>query len=110
MYYYNYRHKTKDGSSGPVVLRSSIFDTNLQKYREKRGLYLKTNSIPIYPSITHCSYCYKDISSIQNKLHSFAHSEFNKSPYTDREYIIDCIKNHTNFFWKEKFEVVDLII
>lgn len=107
MYYYNYRHKFKESWPGVIVVKASNCNKNIQKYRDARYSLYKTNAIPIYPSLTHCSFCYKNISLIQNKLKSFAHSEFNKPPYTNREYLIKCIKSHLNFAFKYKFEVVE---
>lgn len=106
MYYYNYRHKFKEGSSGVAVMKLSNCK-NIQIYRDKRNEFLKTNAIPIYPSITHCSFCYTNISFIQKKLNSFSHSEYNKPPYTNTEYIKKCIKSHYNFALKYKFDVVE---
>lgn len=106
MYYYNYRHKLKGNWPGVIVVKASNCK-ELQNYRDNRYVLYKNYSIPIYPSQTHCSYCYKSISLIQKKINSFSHSEFNKSPYTNREYIISCIKNHINFIWKEKLKIVE---
>lgn len=105
MYYYNYRNKFKGSWSGIIVVKSCNCK-NLQKYRDRSHDLLKTNSIPVNPSLTHCSFCYKNISSIQKKLHSFSHSEFNKPPYTEKEYLMKCIKNHIHFARKYKFQIV----
>lgn len=106
MYYYNYRHKLRDSWPGVIVVKASNCN-NLQTYRDARYALSRTNTIPIYPSQTHCSYCYRSISLIQKKLHSFHHTEFDKPPYTNREYISDCIKNHISLFDKSKIEIVD---
>lgn len=107
MYYYNYRNKIKDSWCGVIVVKASDCNKKIQKYRDKRSKYGKTHSIPVYPALTHCSYCYNKISLIQKKLHSFAHTEYNKPPYTDREYIIYCIKNHISIFDKSNFTFVE---
>lgn len=103
MYYYNYRNQLRDIWPGVIVVKASNCNNDVQKYRDNRYSLKRTNSIPVNPSQTHCSYCYDKISSIQKKLHSFAHTEYNKPPYTDREYIKDCIKKHLSIFDRGKF-------
>lgn len=106
MYYYNYRHKLKTNWPGVIVLKSLYCDNNIQILRNNRNSLYYNYSIPIFPSLTHCSYCYKSISSIQKKLQSFAHTEYNKPPYTNSDYIIYSIKNHIDIFKKNTLEVV----
>lgn len=105
MYNYNYRHISDYFNPGTIVVKSK-FCNKVQHYRNIRHTLGKRNSIPIYPSQTHCSFCFRNISSIQNKLKSFSHSEYNKLPYANREYIIFCIKNHLHLTRLNKFKIV----
>lgn len=108
IFYYNYRHKMMDIWPGVSVIKVSECNKELiWKCRAERYRYSRTNSIPIHPSLTHCSYCYSNISSIQKKLASFAHTEFSKPPYTERGYIKSCIKNHESLFNHSKIAVVE---
>lgn len=107
LYYYNYRNRNKISWSGVIVIKSSTCKKNIQFYRDNRNSLLKTHSIPVNPSLTHCSFCYRNISSIQKKLQSFSHTEYNKPPYTNTTHIIDCIKSHVSIFDKSKFILVD---
>lgn len=107
MYYYNYKHKLNEIWPGVVILKASELDDDVDRYRSLRYDLMKTHSIPVFPSLSHCSYCYREISSIQSKLSSFSHSEFNKPPYTKREYIIKCIKEHRDFIHRNIIHVID---
>lgn len=97
IYYYNYRHKMNYNWSGVIVVKA-VKCNNIQKYQDKRIMLSYKHSIPIYPSITHCSYCYETIELMIKKLKSFSHVEFNKPPYNTIEYITFCIKKHRNLF------------
>lgn len=107
LYLYNYRNKDNSSWPGVIVLKASQCDMDIHSYRVNRYLYSKTKSIPIYPALTHCTFCFKNISLIQKKLQSYSHIEFNNPKYTSRYYISNCIKNHIHLFLRYKLEVVE---
>ena len=84
-YYFPYfYHRIVDWDRG-YVIRYNKRMKSLSQYREmKKKDYnlIKFRSNPTKPLITHCSYCFKNIEQYRNKIISFAHTEYNKPPYT----------------------------
>jgi len=77
--------------------RSYVFDSEKCK-----------NSIFIPNSGWHFTYL-GNIDHIVNKLKAFAHSEFNTEYYTNKQRIINSVKNKTDIFDRgELFEIVDI--
>ena len=62
----------------------------LSKFRSMIIRFYKTLTYkdnPYKPIIAHCSYCYKNIDEYKNKLKSYIHQEYNKSPYITNNWI-----------------------
>lgn len=110
MYYYNYRNKFKVNWPGVIVIKLLNCNKSIQTMRNKRYALYKTDSIPINPSLTHCSFCYNSIAYMQKKLKSLAYlanTNYSKPPYTDSNYIENCIKNHIHLLTRKSFVVVE---
>ena len=84
-YYFPYfYHRIVDWDRG-YVIRYNKRMKSLSQYRamkKKDYNLIKFRSNPTKPLITHCSYCFKNIEQYRNKIISFAHTEYNKPPYT----------------------------
>lgn len=106
LYYYNYRHKIPIYWVGTIIIKACYCKNDIQYYRDNRYSLIYNFSIPVLPSLTHCSYCYNSVSSIQQKLKNFAHTEYSKHPYIYRDYIINCIKNHSDIFRNNRIILV----
>lgn len=52
----------------------------------------------------HCSY-FGSPEQIAAKLKSFAHSEYNRAPYTDEAYIAQCIDERRDLFGREEMQL-----
>jgi len=88
-YFPYYYHRIIDWDRG-YVIRYNKKMKSLSYYRQMNGnknniITFKNN--PSKPLITHCSYCFKSITEYKNKLVSFAHQEYNKSPYITNNWI-----------------------
>ena len=114
MYYPYYYHKVRDWNFGYVIR----YNKNMPAFTKIRtsdkinpGNTLKYYYNPFKPLITHCSFCFKDMEQYKNKLNSFSHQEYNKSPYITNNLIfkshycrqrIDSIPGHEELYegWK----------
>lgn len=52
----------------------------------------------------HCSY-FGGPEAIARKLRSYAHSEYNREPYTDEDYIAACIQEGRDLFGREEMQL-----
>lgn len=102
LYYYNYRNINKKKWSGTILFRGDNYK-DIQKARDNRD---SLKSLP-FDSLSHCSFCYNKISLIQKKIKSFAHTEFNKEPYYNSDYIKNRIKKHISLFFDDYFDFID---
>ena len=84
-YFPYYFHKIADWNVSYVIR----YQPNLLLSTKRKFNAYKRTPHPDFPFsfVTHCSYCFPNISVYLNKFTSFAHTEYNKPPYTTPEWI-----------------------
>jgi len=90
--------------NGPFSNIKAFTMAYLERYSPLEKLFfdLAVQHYVLCDSGWHCSYCL-GVSGVQNKLVSFAHTEFTGPPYTDPNHILECMRSGKDIFMRHEY-------
>jgi beta-1,4-mannosyl-glycoprotein beta-1,4-N-acetylglucosaminyltransferase len=96
-FYYSLRWR----ESGPFSNAKAFTMAYLERYADPEKLFfdLSAHHYKLCDAGWHCSYCL-GVEGVQNKLISFAHTEFTGPPYTDPGHILECMRSGKDIFMR----------
>lgn len=120
LYYYSFEYRSPNPWYGPVLTRFREKGSPVSAVpREKRpgkfvdlhsphvGSLLRNSRVnfeaPLIPNACfHCSWCFKDMATVLNKLASYSHTDHNTAPVRDAAWIIDHFQRGKDFIGRDE--------